>query len=61
MIMRNRPNQHVEADGRVKPWRVGASTGERTSVVPRAGAERVKNFAQAVRAVVVQRQRGPIC
>ena len=50
-------DQHGEADGRVKPWRVGANTGERASVVPRAGCERVKNFAQAMRAVVVQATR----
>ena len=43
----------------VEPGRVRANTGERASVVPRAGCERVKNLAQAVRAAVVQGDEAP--
>src|SRR5277367_3935173 len=46
--------QHVNAQRRVIPWRVGVEAGESAAVVARAGSEGVKHFAQAVRALVCQ-------
>ena len=51
--------QHGEAERRVVPRRVGGEAGEGAAVVAGAGTEGVKNFAQAVRAVVVQAGQAP--
>ena len=52
--------QHVKAERRVIPRRVGVEAGEGAAVVARAGSVGVKHFAQAVRAVVVQAGLAPV-
>ena len=61
MIIRKRPIKHRQAERGVVPGRVGGQAGEGAAVVAGAGAEGVKNFAQAVRAGVVQARPGPTC
>ena len=52
-------DQHGEAESGVVPRRVAGQAGEGAAVVAGAGTESVKNFAQAVRAVVVQTGQAP--
>ena len=53
--------QHGEAKRGVVPGRVGGETSERAAVVAGAGAEGVKNFAQARAGRCCSNRPGPIC
>ena len=53
--------QHVNAERRVPPRRVGVEAGEGAAVVARAGSVGVKHFAQAVRALIGQTGLCPSC
>ena len=51
--------QHVEAERCVIRRCIARETGECAAVIPRTGAERVQNFAQSVRAIVIQSRQAP--
>jgi len=58
-IMRNRPKQHVQTEGRVVPGSISGETSKCAAIISRAGAEGVENLTQPVRTIVVQSGQTP--
>src|SRR5262249_18899761 len=53
-------DQHGNPQRYVIPWRVSVETCEGAAVIARGRAEGVKNFAEAVRTVVIQAGQAPL-